>query len=99
MKFSFLYVKFNFVRFPGTIIVAFTLVIGHESFTSMATPWALDLKEFKYILWGVAFWYSGSVSIEVLVSSRRKILEWDLFMLLYRFRLFFVSKRTYVPRS
>ena len=48
MKFSSLYVKFNLVRFLGTIIVTVTLVIGHESFTSMATPWALDLRGFLF---------------------------------------------------
>ena len=64
--------KLSFVRLPGTNIVAFTLVIGHESFTSIATPWAFDLKELKNILCGVAFWYSASVSVEFLVSSRRK---------------------------
>ena len=49
VKFSSLYVKFNLVRFPGTTIVALMLVIGHKSFTSIATPRALDLRELKYI--------------------------------------------------
>ena len=82
---SSLKVKFSLVRFPGTIIWEDTLVMGHESFTSMAIPRAFDLRELKYILWGVAFWISCSVSIDVLVSSRRKRFEWDLLMLLKRF--------------
>ena len=69
------------------------MVIGHESFTSMAIPQAFDLRELKYILWGVAFLISFSVSIEVLVSSRRKGFEWDLLMLLRNILVFFLSPR------
>ena len=81
------------VKLPGAIVVAVILVIGHESFTRMATPGALDLRKLKYILRGVAFWYSCSVSIEVLVSSRRKRLEWALLILFYKFLVFFLSPR------
>ena len=70
-----------------------TLVIGHDSSISMDTPQAFDLSELKNILWGVVFWYSCSVSIEILVPSRRKILEWDLFMLFNKFFVFFYSPR------
>ena len=37
--------KFSFVRLPGTIVVAVTFVMGHESFTRIATPRAFDLRE------------------------------------------------------
>ena len=45
----------SLVNLLGTIVVAVTFVMGQESFTRMATQQALDLRELKYILWGVAF--------------------------------------------
>ena len=74
--------KFSFVRFPGTIIVAFTSVMGHDSFITIATPLAFEVQELKKILCGEFFWQSFSASFEVLVSSSRNILEWDLLILL-----------------
>ena len=80
--FSSLYVKFSFVRFPGTITVAFTSVMGHESFITIDTPLAFEVQELKKILCGEFFWQSYSASFEVRVSSSKNMVEWDLFILL-----------------
>ena len=80
--FSSLYVKFSFVRFPGTITVALTSVMGHESLITTAIPLAFEVQELKKILCGEFFWQSCSASFEVLVSSSKNMLEWDLFILL-----------------
>ena len=47
----------------------------------------------KWILWGVFFWMFFSVSVEVLVSCRRKRFEWDFLMLFKIFLDFFLSPR------
>ena len=75
-------VHINLVRFPGTITVAFTSVMGHESFITIATPLAFEVQELKKILCGEFFWQSCSAPFEVLVSSSKNMLEWDLIILL-----------------
>ena len=70
------------MRFPGTIFVALTSVMGHESFITIATILAFEFQELKKILCGEFLWKSFSASFEVLVSRNRNMLEWDFFILL-----------------
>ena len=67
------------------------LGMGHESLTSIVTPRAFNLRELEYILSLVHFWCSLSVSREVLVSSKTNKLDWDLLILLCKFKCFFVN--------
>ena len=91
VHFSSLYVKFNLDRFPGIMISCVMLVIGQDSLTKMVTPLASDRRELKNSLCLVAFWNMCSVSFEVRVSTRQKILERSLFSLLKIFLVFILS--------
>ncbi len=67
------------------------LVIGQDSLTKMVTPLASDHRELKNSLCFVAFWKMCSVSFEVWVSTRQKMLERSLFSLLKMFLVFILS--------
>ena len=91
VHFSSLYVKFSLDRFPGIMISCVMLVIGQDSLTKMVTPLASDRRELKNSLCLVAFWKMCSVSFEVRVSTRQKMLERSLFSLLKMFLVFILS--------
>ena len=74
--------KFNFVKLPGTIFVATMSVMGQNYFITIATSLAFDVQELKKILCGECFWQSNSASFVVLVSRSKKMLDWDLLILL-----------------
>ena len=70
------------MRFPGTMLVATTSVMGQDYFITIATPLAFEVQELKYILCLELFWQSFSASCDVLVSCSRKMFDLELLILL-----------------
>ena len=64
------------------MLLATISVMGQDSFITIATPLAFDVQELKKILCGECFWQSDSASFDVLVSRSKKMLDWDLLILL-----------------